>query len=327
MTRYLVRRLTSSLLLILALLSGVFFLIHAVPGDPVDLYAHPELDDQQRELIRHRLGLDRPLWRQYVQWLGAIVWQRDFGTSLRTLRPVKEILGEAIPNTLRLTLSAYLVYLGLAVLGGVLLARHHGHPLERTATLLGLAVYSLPAFWLGLMLILVFSRNLGWFPAGGMMSPDAAFLPWYARLLDQLHHLVLPVVVLGLGSAMGAARYLSNSLLEVFGQDYILAARAKGLPERTVLWKHALRNGLLPVITLLGMSFPFLLSGAVVTEVIFAWPGMGRVAVDAIWARDYPVIMATTALAAVMVVLGNLLADVLYGWADPRVRIMEEHSA
>jgi peptide/nickel transport system permease protein len=235
---------------------------------------------------------------------------------------VAAILGEAIPNTLRLTIAAYLLYLGLAVLAGVFMAKHRGHPIERTGTLLGLTFYSLPSFWFGLMLILVFSRTLGWLPTGGMESPDAAFIPWYARWLDQLRHLVLPVLVLGLGSAMAAARYLSNSLVEVLHQDYILAARAKGLPERIILWKHALRNGLLPLITLMGLSLPFLLSGAVVTEVVFAWPGMGRVAVDAIWARDYPVIMATTALSAVMVVLGNLLADLLYGWADPRVRSM-----
>lgn len=326
MTRFLVQRLVSSLLLIWALLTGVFFLIHAIPGDPVDLYTSPDLDGAQREQIRQRLGLQLPLGSQYLHWLGGVVLRGDFGTSLRQHRPVAAILAEAIPNTLRLTVTAYLLYLGLAVVGGVFMARHHGHPAERAGTLLGLTLYSLPSFWFGLMLILVFSRTLGWLPTGGMASPDVAFLPWHARWLDQLRHLVLPVMVLGLGSAMGAARYLSNSLADVLQQDYMVAARAKGLPERTLLWKHALRNGLLPLITLLGLSLPFLLSGAVVTEVVFAWPGMGRVAVDAIWARDYPVIMATTALSAVMVVLGNLLADLLYGWADPRVRSGEGRS-
>ncbi len=321
---YLSRRLLSSLLLILALLSLVFFLIHAAPGDPLDLFTHPDLTDQQRELIRERLGLDRPLVEQYGRWLGGVILRADFGTSLRQHRPVAEIIAEAIPNTLLLTVAAYLVHMVTAVAVGVLLARHRGHPAERAVTVGGLAVYSLPSFWLGLMLILVFSRHLGWFPAGGMMSADAAFLSGGARLLDRLHHLVLPVLMLGVGSAMGTARYVRNSVAEALGQDYVLAARAKGLPERTVLVKHALRNGLLPVITLVGLSFPFLLGGAVVAEVVFAWPGMGRVAIDAIWARDYPVIMGTTALAAVMVVLGNLLADLLYGLADPRVRLKGE---
>jgi len=321
MTVYLIRRLLSSFLLVIALLSVVFFVIHAAPGDPLDLYADSDLDASQRDLIRQRLGLDLPVWQQYIHWLAAVLWHGDFGTSLRQHRPVREILQEAIPNTLLLTVAAFVLHFLIAIVAGVLLARHRGHPWERTATVSGLAVYSLPNFWLGLMLILLFSRQLGWFPTGGMMSLDAEYLPWPRYLLDRLHHMVLPVLMLGMGSAMATARYLRNSLSEVLEQDYVLAARAKGLPERTVLVKHALRNGLLPVITLIGLSFPFLLGGAVATEVIFAWPGMGRVTIDAIWARDYPVIMATTALAAVMVVVGNLLADLLYGWADPRVRL------
>lgn len=321
MIPYLLRRLVSSCLLILALLTVVFFLIHAVPGDPLDRYVDPDLNEAQRELIRQSLGLDRPVLVQYGRWLTRVVLRGDFGRSLRLHRPVAAIIGEAIPNTLLLTVTAYVLHLLTAIAGGVLMARYRGRPLERIATVGGLAVYSLPSFWLGLMLILFFCRFLGWFPAGGMASPDAAFLPWPQQLLDRLHHLALPVLLLGPGSAMGTARYLRNSLVEVLAQDYVLAARAKGLPERIVQWKHALRNGLLPVITLAGLSFPFLLGGAVVIEVIFAWPGMGRVAIEALWARDYPVIMATTALAAVMVVLGNLLADLLYAAADPRVRL------
>jgi peptide/nickel transport system permease protein len=321
MIAYLLQRAVTSILLILALLSVVFFLIHAAPGDPLDRYLDPDLDAAQREQIRHRLGLDRPLLVQYGEWLTGVIFRADFGHSLRQFRPVTSIIGEAVPRTLLLTVIAYLVHMLTAISGGVFMAKHRGHFLERSATVLGLTAYSLPSFWLGLMLILLFCRQLGWFPAGGMASPDAAFLPWYQQLLDRVHHLVLPVLLLGVSSAVGTARYLRNSLAEVLAQDYVLAARAKGLPEHTVLWKHALRNGLLPVITMAGLSFPFLLSGAVVTEVIFAWPGMGRVAIDAIWARDYPVIMGTTALAAVMVVLGNWVADLLYALADPRVRL------
>jgi peptide/nickel transport system permease protein len=327
MALYLLKRVLSSLLLIWALLTVVFFLIRAAPGDPLNRITDHELDTEGRELIRQRLGLDQPLPSQYLGWLEGVILRADFGLSLRQHRPVSAIISQAIPNTLLLTGTAFLVHLLTAITTGVLMARYRGRPWERVATVGGLTIYSLPSFWLGLMLILLFGRFLGWFPAGGMMSPDAAFLPWHLRLVDRLHHLVLPVVVLGLGSAMGTARYLRNSLAEVLGQDYILAARAKGLPERTVLLKHALRNGLLPVITLVGLSFPFLLGGAVVAEVIFAWPGMGRVTIDAIWARDYPVIMGTTTLAAVMVVLGNLLADLLYGLVDPRVRLTGRYRA
>jgi peptide/nickel transport system permease protein len=324
MILYLLRRLVTAILLIGALLSVVFVLIHAAPGDPLDRVSHADLDAEQRAVMRHNLGLDQPLLAQYGRWLDAFLLHGDLGLSLRQHRPVADILAEAIPNTLLLTVAAYLLHMLAAIGGGVWLARHRHDPLERVVTVTGLSVYSLPSFWLGLMLILVFCRGLGWLPTGGMSSPDAAFLSWPQRLWDHLRHMILPVSVLGLGSAMGTARYLRNSLVEVFEQDYILAARAKGLPEKVVMGKHALRNGLLPVITMAGLSFPFLLGGAVVTEVIFAWPGMGRVTIDAVWARDYPVIMATTALSAVMVVLGNLLADLFYAVADPRIRIAGE---
>jgi peptide/nickel transport system permease protein len=324
MVPYLCRRLLGSSLLILALLSVVFFVIQAAPGDPVEMYASPEVGRQEREAIRSQLGLDRPLAVQYVDWLGDVVLRGDLGTSLQQHRPVAEILGEAIPNTLLLTVTAYVLHMALAIGLGVLMARHRGRLLERIGTILGLTVYSVPGFWLGIMLILIFSRQLGWLPAGGMHAPDAVFLGWPARLTDLLRHMILPVLLLGFGTAISTARYVRNSVAEVLSQDYILAARARGLPERIVQWKHGLRNGLLPVITLAGLSLPFLLGGAVVVEVVFAWPGMGRIAVEAIWARDYPVIMATTVLAALMVVLGNLLADLLYAWADPRVRLTGE---
>ncbi len=327
MLRYFLRRLLISILLVPALLTVVFFVIHAAPGDPLDRYTDPELGAAERAAIAHSLGLDRSVFEQYLSWLGGAILHGDLGRSLHWHRSVTGILAETIPHTLLLTVSAYLIYLLLGVGGGTLLARYRGHPLERAATVAGLTVYSLPTFWLGLMMILLFCRQLGWFPASGMHSPDAVFLSAPRRFLDMLHHLVLPAVLLGSGSAMATARYLSHSLTEVLGQDYILAARAKGLPERVVLGRHALRNALLPVITLVGLSFPFLLGGSVVAEVIFAWPGMGRVAVEAIFARDYPVIMGTTALSATMVVLGNLVADLLYALADPRVRLVGRRAA
>ncbi len=320
MILYVARRLAWSCLLVLALLTAVFFLIHAAPGDPLDRYLDPSLGATERAALRHGLGLDRPLGVQYLQWLGGAL-HGDLGRSLRQHRPVSEILGRAVPPTLLLAGTAYLLHLAAGILGGVLMARHRGRSLERAATVLGLVVYSLPSFWLGLMAILVFSRALGWLPSGGMLSPDAEFLSWPRRVLDLLRHLALPALLLGLGSAVTTARYLRGSVAEALDRDHVLAARARGLPERVILWRHALRNGLLPVITLAGLGLPFLLGGALVTEVVFAWPGMGRVTVEAIWARDYPVVMATTALAAVMVVAGNLLADLLYALADPRVRL------
>ncbi len=320
MARFVIGRLAASALLVVVLLSAVFFIVRLAPGDPIDLVPDPDLDGAAREAMRSGMGLDRSLGEQYRDWLGGVLLHGDFGRSLRRHQPVSAILGEAVPNTLLLTVPSYLIHLLIAVPLAMWAARRAGSRRERGVAAAGLFVYSLPAFWLGLMLILVFARWLGWLPAGGMASTGADALPWWGRQLDLLRHLVLPVTVLGVASAMGTARYLRSSLLEAMGEPYILAARARGLPEGTLIRRHALRNALLPVITLVGLNLPYLLGGAVVTEYIFAWPGMGRVAVEAIFARDYPVVMGATALSAVMVVLGNLLADVLYGLADPRIR-------
>ncbi len=307
------------LLLVLCVLSVVFFLAHLVPGSPVDRLQVQDMGAAQRELLRHRYGLDRPLAVRYLDWLTHAV-RGDLGTSLRQQRPVRDILGEALPRTLLLTVTAYAVHLLVAIPLGVWLALHYGRRRERWLDAAGLVAWSLPAFWLGLLLILLFSRHLGWLPSGGMTSLDAAAWPWYRRLGDLLRHLVLPVTVLGLSTAAGTARYLRNSLLEILDRDFITAARAHGLPERWIVWRHALRNALLPVVTLVGLSLPFLLGGAVVTETVFAWPGMGRVTVEAIFARDYPVVVGATALAGVLVVAGNALADLVYGLVDPRLR-------
>ncbi len=319
MLSYLLRRLALSGLLVLGLLSGVFLLVRAMPGDAASLVMEQELDARQRELVRARLGLDEPVGRQYLAWVGGAL-RGDFGISLRQQRPVRDIVGEAVGPTLLLTGTAFALELVAGVAAGVAMARHRGRRRERILNATGLTLYALPSFWLGLMAIMVFARGLGWFPAGGMHAPDAAFLPAGLRALDLLWHLALPAAVLGLGNAAVTARFVRASLSEILGQDYILAARARGLRERTILWSQALRAALLPLITLVGLQLPYLLGGAVVVEEIFAWPGMGRVTVEALQARDLPVLMATTALTAVLVVLGNLAADLLYRVADPRVR-------
>lgn len=272
--------------------------------------------------MRQRYGLDRPLPQQYLQWLGDLA-RGDFGVSLDQQRPVGDILAETIPATLLLTASAYALHLVLALAAGLVMAWRRGSWADHLVQGIGLTFYSMPGFWLGLMAIMLLSRQLGWFPVGGMHAADAAFMSPPTRLLDLLHHLALPVLTLALGSFMGTARYLRSSLEEALTQDYILAARSRGIGEGRILMHHALRNALLPVITLMGLSIPFLLGGAVVTEVVFGWPGMGRVTVDAIWTRDYPVIMATTLVAALTVVAGSLLADILYTRADPRVAMSD----
>lgn len=319
MISWLARRIAVSVLLVFILISAVFFIVRLAPGDPLDQVVEEEFGADSRDQMRRRLGLDESLPRQYVHWLAASV-RGDFGTSLRQQRSVGSIIATALPATLLLTVTAYLLHLLLALGAALISADRSRRTLDQVVQGVGLTLYSLPAFWLGLMLIMLLSRKLGWFPAGGMHAPDAKFLGFWAWLADLLHHMALPVATLALGSFMGTARYLRTSLAEVLGQDYILSARSRGLSERRVLFNHALRNALLPVITLLGLSLPFLLGGAVVVEVVFGWPGMGRVAIEAIWARDYPVIMGTTLVSALTVVAGSLLADILYRWADPRVR-------
>ncbi len=320
MPAWLCRRILSSLLLVFVLATAVFFLVRLAPGDPLDQVAAPDgLTLADRELIRARQGLDGPLARQYARWLAGLP-RGDFGWSTAQQRPVREIVAEAAGPTLLLTVTAYLLHLLLAVGTALAMAARRGRAVEHALRAAGLAFYSVPSFWLGLLLILLFGRVLGWLPLGGMRAPDAAFLGDGARFFDLLRHLVLPVLTLALSTFMGTARYLQAALDEALGQDYIIAARARGIDEAVLLRRHALRNALLPLITLVGLHLPALLGGAVVVETVFGWPGMGRVTVDALFARDYPVIMATTVLAALAVVAGSLLADVLYRRADPRVR-------
>jgi peptide/nickel transport system permease protein len=319
MTGFIIRRILLSIPLIWALATVTFFLVRLAPGDPLAMYYNPEIDPSVMETVRVRLGLDQPLHVQYVRWIGALA-QGELGVSFKHHRPVAEILAETLPNTLLLTGLALLFDLGLGVLLGVIAAVRQYSWVDHATSIAALFLYSMPGFWLGLMMIILFSLKLGWLPASQMESVDAEFMSFFPRLWDRATHLIMPVFVLGIASAASVARYMRGSLLEVIRQDYIRTARAKGLSERRVIFKHALTNALLPIITLLGLYIPFLISGAIVTETIFAWPGMGRLTIDAIFSRDYPVVMAANLLAGVMVIFGNLLADVLYAVVDPRIR-------
>ncbi|RJR28233.1 MAG: ABC transporter permease [Candidatus Latescibacterota bacterium] len=318
MSGFVLRRLAQSILLLLIVLTVTFALLHLAPGDPLARYDHPDISPEAAASMRRALGLDRPLLEQYVRWMGSFL-RGDFGVSLRYLRPVRDLLAESIPNTLVLTATALVLHLAAGVSLGMLSAAKRRSALDRANTIAALFVYSIPSFWLALMMILVFSLKLGMLPSSHMQSIDAGDLSGAALALDRLRHLVLPAFVLGLASAASTARYLRGSMMDVLGEDYIRTARAKGLTEARVFWKHAFRNAAAPLVTITGLSLPFLLGGAVVTETIFSWPGMGRLAVDAIHARDYPVVLAVNFAVAVLVIAGNLLADVAYGLLDPRI--------
>ncbi|NNE09551.1 MAG: ABC transporter permease [Gemmatimonadetes bacterium] len=322
MRSVLLRRLLGTIPLVFGISTLVFFLAHAAPGDPTLLFLSDDSDPAVAAHLRQNFGLDRPLHEQYFRWLARLA-QGDFGHSFAQKRPVAEILMEAVPNTLLLS-SVSLVLLFAGGIGiGVLSAIRKGTWLDRIATLLSFFFYSMPSFWLALMLLLLFSYHFDWLPASQMHSLSFQYeaFSWWGKLGDRLVHLALPALALSLGTLAGVARYARAGMLEAMQQDFVRTARAKGLPEGTVIWKHAFRNALLPMITLLGLYIPFLISGAVIVETIFAWPGMGRVAITAIFQRDYPVVMATTILSACLVVLGSLLADLLYSWADPRIRV------
>jgi peptide/nickel transport system permease protein len=322
MGRYVLKRLLQAVPLLLGIATVTFFLIHLAPGDPMDVHLDQryrrDVDPELIEALRQKYGLDQPLHVQYVRWLGNLL-QGDLGESFRYRRPVASLLAERIPYTLQLTVLALLADALIGLTLGVVSAVRQYTRLDKAITLGSLVVHSIPGFWLALMLVLLFSVELRWLPTSQTRSLDYDLLTPMQQIGDRLWHLVLPVFVLGVGSAAGTARYMRNRLLEVLSEDYVIAARARGLRERRVIVGHALRNALIPLVTIYGLSLPFLLGGAVLIERVFAWPGMGLLAVEAISARDYPIILATTMMAAVLVVLGNLLADILYAAVDPRV--------
>lgn len=325
MGAYVLRRLLGAIPLLIGIATILFFVLRLAPGDPTAFYFSPNIPPDVLDQIRRNLGLDQPLHVQYVRWLASF-FTGDFGYSFAQSRPVRDILLEALPNTLMLTGSALVLVFLIGILIGVVQAVRQYSLFDSTSSVVSLFFYSMPSFWLALMLMMVFSlqaHRWGWpiaLPPTGITSVDYEFMTFSERVWDRISHLILPVSTLTLALAAGVARYTRGAMLEVVRQDYIRTARAKGLPERTVIMKHALRNSMLPVITLLGLYLPFLFSGAIFIEVIFAWPGMGRIIVDAIFQRDYPLVMATSFVFAAVVVLGNLLADVLYAVADPRIR-------
>ena len=323
MTGYIIKRFLQAIPILLGASTIIFFLMHAAPGDPTSLYlGNPNIDPRVIEQMRTNLGLDQPLHVQYVKWISSFL-QGEFGYSFSQKRPIADILKDTIPNTLILSGVALVIVFVLGVVIGTVQAVRQYSWVDNVATALAFFFYSMPSFWFGLMLILLFAFKLQWLPASQMTSVNHEFMSGSAQLVDRLKHLFLPALALGVGGAASVARYMRSGMLEQIHQDYVRTARAKGLNERAVIFKHAMRNALIPVITLLGLFLPFLMSGAVLIETVFAWPGMGRTIVTAIFQRDYPVVLATAFVISVMVILGNLLADILYSVVDPRIRVEE----
>lgn len=324
--KYLGRRIFRKTVWMLIVLWGItivsFAIIHLAPGSPTDMQVdlNPLAGDTVRNRLNALYGLDRPLYIQYFEWLGRVI-RLDFGNSLSSdARPVMDKILERMPLTVGMNLAVLFLTLLLAVPIGVSSAAKQGSLLDKCLTVLVFLGFAMPSFWLALLFMMYFCIDLGWLPLSGLTSINYAHLNTWGKLTDIAAHLTLPIIVGTVCSLASTSRYLRSSMLEVLRQDYILTARAKGLNNRTVICRHALRNALLPVITILGLSVPSLIGGSVIIETIFALPGLGQLFYAAVMSRDYPLIMGNLVLGAILTLLGNLLADIGYGLADPRIR-------
>lgn len=321
MLEFIARRLVQSLVLLFLLSLILFGLISAVPGGLMTAYENnPDITPEDYARLQAKYGLDQPVPLRYARWLGNLL-RGDWGTSFVSKRPVIAEIGDRLPNTLLLMGLAEMVTLLLALPLGIYSSLKQYSLFDHLATTLAFAGQSLPVFWFGLVLIIIFAVMLKGpngaplLPGSGMATPNAPF-----SLVDRIRHLILPVAMLSLVSAAGYMRFMRSAMLEVINQDYIRTARAKGMLEMQVIFKHALRNALIPVVTLITLDIPYLFFGAVFTERIFAWPGMGRLYIDAAFKTDYPVLMALLMITATLIVLSNLLADLLYAYLDPRIK-------
>jgi peptide/nickel transport system permease protein len=312
-------RLLAGLAVILGVVVLTFLLLHLAPGDPVQLLLGPGATAEQAAAQRQALGLDRPLPAQFAGWISRAA-RGDWGTSIAKGRPVRSVLGEAWPATVWLVALSLLLSYGIGLLVGVVQAARSGSRTDTVLSIVSVTLFAVPGYWLALMLVLVFTYWARSLPAFGAAGLDSDYLSGGALIVDRLRHLALPLATLTLIGFGGAARFVRGAMLEALTQPFIVTARAKGVTPARVVGHHALRNALTPVVTLLGLSLPVLFSGAVFVEAVFAWPGVGRVLVEAVQARDYPVVMAATAVSAVLVVAGNLFADILSTWVDPRLR-------
>ncbi len=290
-----------------------FAIMYAAPGKPAIMNLDPEIPPEVRESQIERLGLNDPIPVQYVRWLGNVV-QGDFGTSYSRKIPVTDMILDRLPNTLLLMASSLFIAAIIAIPFGVISATRQYSLTDYGVTMGSFVGLATPNFWLGIMLIMLFSVQLGWTPVGGVATIGAEF-----SIIDRLHHLILPAFVLATADMAGLTRYTRSSMLEVVNQDYIRTARAKGFRERRVIYKHGLRNGLIPVITMFGLMLPTMIGGSAIVESVFNWPGIGKMFIDATFQRDYPVIMAITMFGALLTVIGNLIADILYAVLDPRI--------
>jgi peptide/nickel transport system permease protein len=319
--RYIARRLAQAAVIVAIVATITFALIHLAPGDPFSaVIDNPNVSEKVRQTLRAQYGLDRPLPEQFTRYVDALA-HGQLGWSFSHERPVAEVLASALPNTLLLMSVALVASFTLGILIALIQVARRGSATDHALSAASLFFFSMPDFWLALLALITFTYWLPIFPVGGAVDPVMhEYLGWGGRVVDRLKHLILPALTLTVLAAPGVARYQRAALLDVLPADYIRTARLKGLTEREILRRHALRNALLPIISLIGLSFPALLTGAFFIEKIFAWPGMGLAVVSAIGTRDYPLVVGGVIVGSIVVTLGSLVADLLYAWADPRLR-------
>lgn len=317
-TRYVIRRILAMIPILFAITIIIFVLAKLAPGDPFSGEPNPKAIQAQIDKKYEMWGLNDPIHEQYLSWL-VKVSKGDFGKSFRYKRPVNDLLKERFGNTLFLGAYALFITLVISIPFGILSARRPYSLVDYTGNTLSTAGLAIPNFYLGLLLIFVFAIKLQWFPSQGSVTAQAQYTG-FQLFLDKLKHFTLPAFTVGTSGTVVYFRYLRSEILEVMGKDFIRTARSKGVPERVVMYKHTLRNALIPVITLLGFELANLVSGAIITEQIFSIPGLGRLFFESIANRDYPIIMATGLISAVAILMGNLLADIFYSIADPRIR-------
>lgn len=314
MVSYIIRRLIMTVPLLFGITVLAFFIMQIAPGDPTSLIIDPRIRQEDMQPFIEKYGLDQPVHIQYLKWLGNML-QGDFGNSLiRQGVPVKDLILARLPNTLILMVVSTILAMIISIPFGILSASKQYTKTDYAITFTSFLGLATPNFWLGLVLIMFFSVQLGWFPTGGIATMESSFSLW-----DRIHHLILPAFVLATADMAGLTRYTRSSMLDVLKQDYIRTARAKGFKQPRVIFRHGVRNGLIPIITIFGLMLPSFIGGSVIIESIFAWPGIGSLFMDAAFQRDYTVVMAVTVIAAALVVIGNLVADILYAVFDPRI--------
>ena len=322
MLTYLFKRLLEMIPTLIGITLISFFIIHLAPGKPTDVLAdlNPKMTPEARERLEKYYGLDKPIHIQYGMWLKRIV-KLDFGDSFSTdRRPVWTKIKERLPITILINSLALVLIFVIAIPIGVSSAVRPYSLYDKITTVVVFIGFAIPTFWLALLLMILLGVNLHWLPVSGLKSMGYEGFSTFGKIWDKMNHLILPVTLEAFGGLAGLSRYMRSNMLEVIRQDYITTARAKGLPETKVIYKHALRNALLPVITILGLSIPGLIGGSVIFENIFSIPGMGQLFFQAVMMRDYPVIMGILTIGAILTLVGNLLADIGYALADPRIR-------